>query len=80
MTFHNIPLQEADLRDANAMGEKNLAIEQLSKVKSLYKTKLDLEIMEQIKKCCPHLLEEPKKETDQKDKTEQSGFNSINSK
>jgi hypothetical protein len=27
-------------------------------------TKLDPELLEQVKKCCPHLLEKPKEETD----------------
>ena len=55
------PLQEADLIDIRVIGEENLTIEQLSKVKSLYKAKLDPELMEQVKKHCPHLLEKPKK-------------------
>ena len=52
---------------ADLTGAENLTIQQLSKVKTLYKAKLDPELMEQVKKCCPHLLEEPKEETDQKD-------------
>jgi hypothetical protein len=56
-----ICLQEADLIDINAIGEKNLTIQQLSKVKTLYKAKLDPELMEQVKKNCPHLLEKPKR-------------------
>jgi hypothetical protein len=60
-------LQEADLYemmlpivDAFPRGTKNLTIDQLSKVETLYKAKLDPELLEQVKKCCPHLLEEPK--------------------
>ncbi len=48
-------LQEADLQDV-----KNLTIEQLSKVKTLYQAKLDDELMQQVKEKYPHLLEEPK--------------------
>ena len=59
-------LQEADLNDINYLIKNNLTVEQISKVKTLYKAKLDPELMEQVKKCCPHLLEEPKEETDQK--------------
>jgi hypothetical protein len=49
---------------------KNLTIKQLSKVKTLYKAKLDPELMEQVKKCCPHLLEEPKEESNQNNKAQ----------
>jgi hypothetical protein len=37
-----------------------LTIEQLSVVKTLYKSKLDSELMEQVKEKHPHLLEKPK--------------------
>ena len=57
-------LQDANLMYADLTGAKNLTIKQLSKVKTLYKAKLDPELLEQVKKCCPHLLEEPKKEAD----------------
>ena len=59
-------LEEADFRDADLTGAKNLTIKQLSGAKTLYQAKLDPEIMEQVKKACPHLLEKPK---DRKDKT-----------
>jgi len=36
------------------------SIEQLSKVKTLYEANLDSELMEQMKKKYPHLLENPK--------------------
>jgi len=52
---------EADIREFYCLrGVKNLTIEQLSRVKSLYKAKLDPEIEEQIKEKYPHLLEKPK--------------------
>jgi len=60
-------LKEASLWYVDLTRAKNLTIEQLSKVKTLYKVKLDPELMEQVKKCCPHLLEEPKEETEQKE-------------
>jgi len=63
--FEKANLQQASFIYADFAGAKNLTIEQLSKVKTLYKAKLDPELMEQVKKCCPHLLEEPKEEPDQ---------------
>ena len=57
-------LQQASFNNADLSGVKNLTIEQLSEVKTLYKAKLDPELMEQVKKCCPHLLEKPKEETE----------------
>jgi uncharacterized protein YjbI with pentapeptide repeats len=50
-------LQEADLRKA-----KNLTIKQLSKVKMLYKAKLDSALFEQVKAQYPYLLEPPEEE------------------
>ena len=67
-------LYSADLRNANLSGanlsgaclsEANLSevlglnIEQLSKVETLYKAKLDPELMEQVKDKYPHLLKKP---------------------
>jgi uncharacterized protein YjbI with pentapeptide repeats len=57
-------LSNANLQEAYLIGAKNITIDQLSKVKTLYKAELDPELLEQIKKCCPHLLEEPKEEPD----------------
>jgi hypothetical protein len=57
-------LKEANFTFAFLRSAKNLTIDQLRKVKSLYKAKLDPDLMEHVKKCCPHLLEEPKEETD----------------
>lgn len=51
----NANLEEADLRLA-----KGLTIEQLSKVKTLYKAELNPKLMKQVKAEYPHLLEEPK--------------------
>ncbi len=57
-------LQEANFTFAFLRSAKNLTIDQLRKVKSLYKAKLDPELLEQVKQCCPHLLEKPKEEPD----------------
>lgn len=53
-------LQGADLGGADLRGAENLTITQLSKVYTLYEAELDSELMQQIKKKYPHLLEEPK--------------------
>ena len=68
-------LYKADFDGANLAGanfyhsflimSKNLTIEQLSKVKTLYKANLDPDLMKQVKDCCPHLLEKPKEVTEQ---------------
>jgi len=53
-------LQNAILRSTDLKGVIGLTIEQLSVVKTLYKSKLDSELMEQVKEKYPHLLEKPK--------------------
>jgi uncharacterized protein YjbI with pentapeptide repeats len=65
--FYGANLKKADLYLADLTGAKNLKIEQLSKVKTLYQAKLDPELMEQVRQCCPHLLEKPKEEPDKKE-------------
>jgi hypothetical protein len=62
-------LQEANLGEADLSCTKYLTIDQLSKVKTLYNAKLDPDLLKQVKKCCPHLLERPKEETNQKEGT-----------
>ena len=52
-------MEDADLRDANLTGTKNLTIEQLSGAKTLYQAKLDPELMEKVKESYPHLLGKP---------------------
>ncbi len=52
-------LEGAYLGKANLEGARNLTIEQLSNVTTLYEAKLDPELEELIKKDYPHLLEEP---------------------
>ena len=55
-------LQKANLQNADLRNVRNLTLEQLSKAKSLYKTKLDPELLEQVKEKYPHLLERPVEE------------------
>ena len=55
-------LRNANLSGANLTQVKNLSINQLYLVKTLYEAELDLELMEQVKERYPHLLEEPKEE------------------
>ncbi len=57
-------LQEADLQRANLQETdleeaKALTLEQLSKVKTLYKASLNSNLLEQVKNKYPHLLEKP---------------------
>jgi uncharacterized protein YjbI with pentapeptide repeats len=52
---------DADFRDANLKGVKNLTIDQLQGAKTLYKAKLEAELMEQVKTSNPNLLKEPQK-------------------
>ena len=60
--LYNADLSDADLGYANLTQMKKLSINKLSKVKTLYKAKLDSELIEQVKDRYPHLLEEPKSE------------------
>ena len=55
--FFGANLEGADLEEANLQNAENLTVEQLCKVKTLYKARLDLEIEKQIKEKYPHLLE-----------------------
>jgi uncharacterized protein YjbI with pentapeptide repeats len=52
-------LSLADLSGANLTQVENLSIKQLSEARTLYKAKLDPELMEQVKDKYPHLLEKP---------------------
>lgn len=63
LQFSNIAdsnLQQANLEGADLLGIKNLTIEQLQSVKTLYKAILDRDLREQIEREQPHLLEKPK--------------------
>jgi len=52
-------LKKAVLYGVNLSGVFGLSIEQLAKVETLYEAKLDLILMEEVKKKYPHLLEKP---------------------
>ena len=52
--------KRANLSEADLTQVKNFSINELSEAKTLYKAKLDPELMEQVKDKYPHLLEEPK--------------------
>jgi uncharacterized protein YjbI with pentapeptide repeats len=58
--FYKTVIDGAILQDANLESVKNLTIGQLFKVNTLYRAKLDPELMERVKKSYPHLLEKPK--------------------
>ncbi|MEE9553551.1 MAG: pentapeptide repeat-containing protein [candidate division Zixibacteria bacterium] len=58
-------LQGASLVNAKLQGARNLTIEQLSEVKTLYEAKLDSVFYEQIKAQYPHLLEPPPPEEEE---------------
>jgi hypothetical protein len=51
-------LVQANLPGADLRGVRNLTLDQLSEVKSLYRARLDPELMEQVQEKYPHLLEE----------------------
>ena len=52
-------LEDADIRCADLMNAKNLTVDQLSAAKTLYHTKLDISLLNQIKEKLPHLLKKP---------------------
>jgi len=62
--LEGVNFEGADLHGADLIGAKNLTIEQLSKAKSLYQTKLDPELEQQIREKYPYLLEKPKDNSD----------------
>ena len=57
--FKDTKLLDAIFRGANLRGAKNLTIQQLSQVKTLYQAKLDPDLEAQVKEKYPHLLEKP---------------------
>ncbi|MGR3173171.1 MAG: pentapeptide repeat-containing protein [Candidatus Scalindua sp.] len=61
--LRNANLSDADLSHADLNGVIYLSIDELSKVKTLYKAKLNLSmlsLMKQVRRKYPHLLEKPK--------------------
>jgi hypothetical protein len=57
--FDEVDFQGADLRCADLTDAKNLSVETLSKVKTLYKATLDPSLLEEIKADSPYLLAPP---------------------
>jgi hypothetical protein len=58
----NANLQGTNIKAVNLQAAKNLEVQQLSKVKTVYQVKLDLNIEKEVKENYPHLLEKPKEE------------------
>jgi Pentapeptide repeats (8 copies) len=58
--FLDADLDGADFRVAHLNGSRNLTIEQLASVETLYDADLDLPLLEQIRQQYPHLLEKPR--------------------
>jgi hypothetical protein len=52
-------LEEAKFEGANLEGAKNLTIDQLSKAKTLYDTKIDDQLLIPLKEKYPALFEKP---------------------
>lgn len=57
--FENTNLEGADFRCANIMDVKNLTLEHLIQVQSLYRAKMNSGLMEKVKARKPELLEKP---------------------
>ncbi len=57
--FLGASLKKADFRGANLKRAENLSIQQISRVKTLYRAQIDPSLMEIIVKDYPHLLIEP---------------------
>jgi len=67
--FLGVKLDGANFQETEIIKSILLGSGKLKFVKTLYKAKLGSDDLEEIKKCCPQLLEEPKEEADQKDQT-----------
>ena len=52
-------LENADMRCADLTGVKNLTVDQLAVVQTVYQAKMDQTMLTQIKALLPHLLEKP---------------------
>ena len=57
--LENAFLYTANLKGANLKGTQNLMVEQLCSAKTLYQTKMDIELLSQVETTCPKLLDEP---------------------
>ncbi|MBA7681025.1 hypothetical protein ES703_89353 [subsurface metagenome] len=62
----NANLKDADFQEANLESAQGLTLEQLSEVKTLYKAKLDPELLRQIENTHPHVLEKSMPDANQK--------------
>ncbi|WP_231590494.1 pentapeptide repeat-containing protein [Methanosarcina siciliae] len=58
--FEGVNLEEANFEGTNLKRTKNLTVDQLSKVKTLYKAELDPELEKPLKEKYPTLFEKPK--------------------
>jgi uncharacterized protein YjbI with pentapeptide repeats len=58
-------LLRANLQEADITRAINLTIEQLAKVRTLYKAKLDPDLEKEVREKYPHLLEKPKEEEEE---------------
>jgi uncharacterized protein YjbI with pentapeptide repeats len=66
--LHEAELQQANLGEANLREATHLEAAQLAKAKSLYETKLDLNLLKEIREQYPHLLEKPKPDPQSREK------------
>lgn len=57
--FRRTDLQNALLEDADIRGVLGLSVKQLSRVKTLYKARIDTQILDEIRQAYPHLLQKP---------------------
>jgi uncharacterized protein YjbI with pentapeptide repeats len=62
--FRNAWIKDINFQSANLEGAKNITEEQLCEVKTLYNAKLDSDLLEEVKKRCPHVLKKPKEDMD----------------
>lgn len=57
--FDRAKMKGVNLFNANLRYAKGLTVSQLSKADTLFKAKIDADLVERLKKVCPHLLESP---------------------
>ena len=62
--FLAVELEGANFQETEIVKSRFLGYGKLKFVKTLYKAKLGSDDLEEIKKCCPHLLEKPKDQTE----------------
>jgi BTB/POZ domain-containing protein KCTD9 len=65
--LYGADLQEAILRGSNIYLTKNLSLDQLSKVKTLYNAKLDEDTLKTLKEKYPRLFKKPEFEDEEPD-------------